>query len=208
MDIKITKRVDLMKKDSVSCVFGTMRAQQHHDAYGVFYSLIKNTRPKRILEIGTAQGGFICFLKLCIDNLGINADVRSYDIKNKKQYKDLRELGIDVRVENIFYQNYTSCDRTVVEYIQRDGTTVILCDGGNKIEEFKLLSKHIKVGDFILAHDYADSEKTFYSKIKNNRWNWCEITNDDIAESVIKYKLDHYMKDQFESVAWTCRMKI
>lgn len=98
----------------------------------------------------------------------------------------MRLSGIDVRIENIFYNDYTSCNREVIDCIQKAGTTVVLCDGGNKIKEFNLLSRYLKTDDFILAHDYAESKEIFYSTIYRNRWNWCEITNVDITDAVKK----------------------
>lgn len=208
MNIEITKQIDLSKNDAISSVFGGLYAQQHQDAYKSFYSLIRNVSPSRILEIGTAKGGLTQFLKLCLDDLKLESRIRSYDVKNRKQYKDMRDMGIDVRVENIFNENFSSCDQGVIQYIQQLGTTIVLCDGGNKIEEFKLLSKYIKSGDIILAHDYAESNELFDLKIKTIRWNWCEITNDDILESANINGLEHYMKDEFENVVWTCRRKV
>lgn len=62
MNIEITKKIDLTLSDIHSSVFG-MDAQQHHDAYEVFYKFILDIKPHRILEIGTARGGFTQFLK-------------------------------------------------------------------------------------------------------------------------------------------------
>jgi hypothetical protein len=196
-----------MSNDAVSSIFG-MNAQQHHEAYEVFYNFILNTKPSRILEIGTASGGFTHFLKKSINNLQLNTKLLSYDIKERPDYNFLRSLGIDVRVKNVFNNDYTFCNQEIIDYIQEAGTTVVLCDGGNKIEEFKLLSNHIKIGDFILAHDYAESKEMFFSTIHRNRWNWCEITELDIFEVIKKNKLQYYLKSDFEKVAWTCRKKL
>ena len=207
MDIIITKQIDLINNDAISTIFG-QDAQQHHGAYQVFYDFIKKTEPRRILEIGTARGGFINFLKECTVDLQINSDIRSYDIKDRAIYNKMRTKGIDVRIKNIFDVDYTTCDLNVIDYIKKDGVTIVLCDGANKIKEFNLLSKYIKPGDFILAHDYSESFEIFNSKIKLNVWNWCEITEADIFSAVDENNLQYYFKSEFEKIAWTCRKKI
>jgi hypothetical protein len=206
MKIEITKEINLQKNDGLSSVFGHA-AQQHHDVYQTFYDFIKNTNPRRILEIGTALGGFTTFLKTCVDDLKLNTDIRSYDIHEMPWYNDIRSKGIDIRVENIFSSDYSTCFPEVVQYIQSEGTTIVLCDGGDKVREFLLLSKYIKTGDFILAHDYAESVEIFETNIKLKRWNWCEITEANIITSLQENNLEHYAKETFENVVWTCRRK-
>jgi hypothetical protein len=206
MNIEITKKIDLTSRDAFSSAFG-LAAQQHHDAYELFHNFICDTKPSRILEIGTAVGGFTQFLKKIINNFELSTDIRSYDVKHRKQYKHMQSLGIDVRVENIFNNDYTSCNQDVIDYIRQTGTTIVLCDGGNKIKEFNCLAKYLKIGDFILAHDYAESKEMFYSSIYRNRWNWCEITALDIIDSVKANNLEYHLKNEFENVAWTCRKK-
>lgn len=49
----------------------------------------------------------------------------------------------------------------VESFIKREGTTLILCDGGSKINEFNILSKYLKSGDIIMAHDYVDTKENF-----------------------------------------------
>ena len=94
------------------------------------------------------------------------------------------EKGIDVRVENIFNEDWTNVKQDVIDFIQQEGVTIVLCDGGWKIGEFKIFSKLIKDGDYILAHDYSYDKVTYENEIKNKIWNWCEITESDIESSV------------------------
>jgi cephalosporin hydroxylase len=46
-------------------------AQQHYDAFDVFKPFISEIKPKRILEIGTAGGGFTLFLRDTLDEIGL-----------------------------------------------------------------------------------------------------------------------------------------
>jgi hypothetical protein len=115
--------------------------------------------------------------------------------------------GIDVRVENIFNDDWSGVKKEVEDFIRQDGITIVLCDGGWKIGEFKIFSKQIKKGDYILAHDYSISREVYESQIKNKIWNWCEITEEDIKDSVIENNLIPYNQEKFSQCAWVCKVK-
>ena len=209
MNIKehITKYTDLNANDSLSG-FKNHLSQQSHNVYQVFYDFLKEIRPKQILEIGTALGGFTSFLKIICEELNLDTTILSYDIYARDWYSDMIAKGIDVRVENVFSLDYKEVKQEVIDFIQKDGTTLVLCDGGNKIEEFKILSKHIKNGDFILAHDYSIDKETYSQHIFNKIWNWCEITESDIKDSCIENNLEFYKQDIFFDCVWVCKQKI
>jgi len=200
----ITRRSNLPENDSISCYMGH-GAQQNPYAYEVFYNFLKEVKPKRILEIGTGMGGFTMSLKLFIDDLELNTDLRSYDINGTFMTNTLLENGIDVRLENIF--DGDDVDPEVIEYIQSEGTTVVLCDGGNKEFEFRVLSPLIKPGDFIFAHDYSKNDEYFQSHVNLKLWNWLEIQDRDIEDSVVKHNLEPFMADEFQKAVWVCKIK-
>jgi cephalosporin hydroxylase len=202
----ITKFTNLEENDSLSAFRGHT-AQQSHNAYQVFYDFISEVKPNRILEIGTALGGFTEFLKIITDELNLNTTILSYDISERPWYYQMVEKGIDVRVENIFNEDWDGVKQEVVNFIQQEGVTIVLCDGGWKIGEFKVLSKLIKEGDYILAHDYSYDKITYEKEIKNKIWNWCEITEQDIEESVIENNLKSYNQDKFSQAVWVCKFK-
>jgi len=202
----ITKFTDLTKNDSLSAFRGHT-AQQSHNAYQVFYDFISEVKPVRILEIGTALGGFTEFLKIITDELNLNTKILSYDISERPWYNQMIEKGIDVRVEDIFNEDWSGVKQDVVDFIQQDGLTIVLCDGGWKIGEFKIFSKLIKDGDYILAHDYSISKEIYETDIKDKIWNWCEITESDIQESVVENNLKFYNQDKFSQAVWVCKVK-
>jgi hypothetical protein len=206
MKERITKFSNLEIGDSLSS-FDGHAAQQYHEAYEVFYNFLKDVKPVRILEIGTALGGFTIFLKTCCNELGLNTNIRSYDINTNPWYKDIINMGVDIRVENIFSNGFEIMDEEVINYIQGDGITIVLCDGGWKIGEFNLISNYIKNGDFILAHDYAEDKEKFELKIKNKIWNWHEISESDIFDACERNNLQDYQRNIFESVVWVCKIK-
>jgi len=202
----ITKFTNLEANDSLSAFQGHT-AQQYHGAFEVFYNFIKDIKPKRILEIGTSLGGFTTFLKLSCNELNLDTDIRSYDISRHPWYDEIIARGIDIRVENIFTDGFLDFDQEVKDYIQQDGITIVLCDGGWKIGEFNLISNYIKNGDFILAHDYAEDKEKFELKIKNKIWNWHEISESDIFDACERNNLQDYQRNIFESVVWVCKIK-
>jgi len=202
----ITKLTDLESNDSLSAYMG-YTAQQSHNVYEIFYDFIKEVKPKRILEIGTALGGFTEFLKIIIDELNLNTKILSYDIYERPWYSQMLDKGIDVRVENIFNEDWTNVKLDVENFIKQDGNSIVLCDGGWKIGEFKIFSKLIKSGDFILAHDYCHDKETFEKNIKNKIWNWLEITYEDIEQSCIENNLKPYRQEIFSNAVWVCMQK-
>lgn len=202
----ITKRSDLINNDSLSSYMG-FAAQQNHNTYQVMHNILSETKPSRILEIGTALGGLTGFVNYTCKILDIDCNVRSYDIHYNSWYEDLKRDGIDIRIENIFGDNYSSIPYEVIEYVQSDGLTLILSDGGSKKDEFRILSKYLKTQDIIMAHDYAPNRLFFREYMMNNIWNWMEINDSDIAQACVDHNLIDFMRDELLSVAWVGKRK-
>jgi len=202
---KITKTSNLTENDSLSAFDGNM-AQQHHNVYSTFYKLIDDTKPKRIVEIGTALGGFTMFLKKVVDSFNLDTKILTFDISARPWYDDMKKMGIDVRVEDIF-NDYQDIPNEIKNFIKQDGLTIILCDGGDKIREFKLLSHFLKKGDIIMAHDYAPNQEYFDNYINGKIWNWLEIQDKDINESCMKHNLTPFMEYELRDVVWVGKIK-
>jgi hypothetical protein len=116
-------------------------------------------------------------------------------------------MGIDVRIENIFSNEYQTLSQEVIDFIRLDGTTIVLCDGGDKIREFNILSDYLKRGDFILGHDYAVNRDTFEESVNKKIWNWHELSESDIKNACDRNLLEDYNRTTFESVVWICKIK-
>jgi hypothetical protein len=185
-------------------------AQQHVSAFRIFIRFLTEIKPKRILEIGTGGGGFILFLRDVLDSLNLESSVvRTYDVAHDVCDQILRENGVDVRIVNLFHETYSHLEnpQEVIPFIQDHGCTLVLCDGLNKIGEFRILSQFIKPGDYIMAHDYVDSWERYEAEFLDKIWNWCEIEEKDIAECSQRNNLQHCWKDRFDEVAWVCKRK-
>jgi hypothetical protein len=208
IETKITKQSDMENHDGLSGYDHYIAAQQNHGAFRAFYDFLNEVKPTRILEIGTALGGFTQFLRLVSLDINWPFFIRSYDIHEMTWYGEIKNLGIDVRVENIFNEDYSIVDPEVISFIQGSGTTLVLCDGGDKVKEFNLLSNYIKQGDYIMAHDYVDTHENFEANYNGKIWNWHEISDENIKDACERNNLVTYNKEIFDKVVWVCRKKI
>jgi cephalosporin hydroxylase len=183
---------------------------QHKDVGLVFDKLIKQIKPKQVLEIGTADGGLTLMIRHLLNDNGLNGSViRTYDILEQINLKNKNVDGIEIITKSPFNHPYSDLEYPdeIREFVQREGTTLVLCDGGFKINEFILISKFLKVDDVIMAHDYAEDSKIFKEEIENKIWNWHEIQYSDIKDACVNNNLDSYMDDEFQKVVWVCKMK-
>jgi hypothetical protein len=186
-------------------------SQQHRNFIPVFEKFFAKVKPANIVEIGTGQGGTSMALNNVLKDLNYQYSYTTYDVSNLGQYQQLRDNGINVRVCNLFNNDYKALRESNFEEIknniQKVGTTVLMCDGGNKINEVNLLADLLKPGDFIMAHDYSETTEYFKTHITPKEWLWCEITFADVKEALDRNKCEPYMQDEFQSVVWMCRRK-
>lgn len=189
---------------------------QHENVAEKFIKLFKKVNPSQILEIGTSFGGFTLLLRDLLDEYGFShTQLRTYDI-NKTQDRSTflnhidNGINIDFRLKDLFdYMNYMLVEvEEAKEYIQQSGTTIVLCDGNNKINEVKSFAPILKINDILMAHDYAPTEHFFSKNIENKIWNWLEIQDSSIIESLKNNNLEPYMQEEFQEVVWMCRKKI
>ena len=171
--------------------------QQNKNFYPAFEKLIAQENIVRVLEIGTATGGFIRAVRDLTD-----AEIITYDVLETKHKTTLEENNISVNVKSVF-EDYD----VVEDYISGKGQVLVLCDGGNKIKEFDVFSKLLKSGDIIMAHDYSRDEDLFQAYIKNHVWRWCEIQYKDIAMAVETNNLEPVLTEEFQEAVWTCWKK-
>lgn len=186
--------------------------QQHENYQIAFSKLLETTKPSRILEIGTGSGGLTLFLRDKLNELGLReTHIKSYDINSTIFDPNIHDLNnLELSKENLFVGgNEFILERKdlISPYIQSEGLTIVLCDGGNKIKEFNQISTLLKSGDIIMAHDYCESNELFISEYRDKIWNWCEIKETDIEEVCNKESLENYMKEDFNKIVWVCKIK-
>lgn len=182
---------------------------QHPFVKSHFEKLIQETKPKQILEIGTSDGGLTLMIRDILDSLNLyETTIRTYDILDQKNLRD-KKRNIEIFHTNLFNYSYDSLidEKTASDFINRDGRTIVICDGGSKKNEFRLLSKFLKPGDIIMAHDYSPNQEYFEKYVKDKIWNWLEIQDSDINDSCEKYNLVPLHENEFRDVVWVCKIK-
>lgn len=185
---------------------------QHEEIIVPFNKLINILKPKRVLEIGTASGGLTLLIRdLLNQNELQNTSVISYDVNVPEylQYHLEEDSIIDVRIKNIFNHPYNDIIEKdeILKIFDCDGPILVLCDGGSKKNEFNLLSDFLRVGDVIMAHDYAKDHNFFIENLHGKIWDWHEIQDSDIESCCNKNKLKSFMQDDFTNVVWVCKIK-
>lgn len=194
--------------------YGYLFMSQNPFAQQVFTALLKEIRPVRILEIGTFHGGLTLMLRDILDSLNLNDNIiRTYDINDQEFLKPLvKDKKIEVLTVNLFNDTYSdfindNSKQSLLDFIQQSGTTLVLCDGGCKKCEFNLISPLLKKQDIIMAHDYAPNGDYFNKYVKNKVWDWLEIQDIDIENSVLANSLLPYEQELAQKAAWCCKVK-
>lgn len=187
---------------------------QHANIAIYLKTLFETIKPSQVLEIGTSYGGLTLLIRDLLDEVGlIQSDFRSYDVMETNRYhlEEAIKNGskIDFRIKNVFNHQYDTLIEVdeIKNYIEQSGPTIVMCDGGSKKNEFNILSPYLKQGDIIMAHDYSPNSEYFEKHIKDKIWNWHEIQDSDIQGSIERYNLEPFMKEEFQSVVWVCKIK-
>ncbi|CAB4215379.1 hypothetical protein UFOVP1475_11 [uncultured Caudovirales phage] len=153
-----------------------------------------------IIEIGTYNGGLTSWL---FDNLKEGGKLISYDIDGTINHTG--RTDIDFRVDDCFADQPF---KDIIELIQSEGRTLVLCDGGDKPKEFNQFSKYLKPGDVIMAHDYCVDAKHW--KEITDYWQWpyeFDTTYEMIKDAVIENNLRPYKNDEMNFLLWTSYIK-
>jgi len=153
------KAEDLMPTGNVLLTtFAGYIANQAPSAFFVLEDFLnKRTDIKRICEIGTAQGGTTVLFGLhMFKNEGVTLTFDNAGTFNSKWRELSVLLGIEFSNLDVFKEEGTN---KLKEFVQRDGVSLLFCDGGNKVQEFNSFAPFLKSGDVIMAHDYRHEIK-------------------------------------------------
>jgi len=178
----------------------TYKGQKALQKYGVekaFTILAEkciNTPFQKIIEIGTDYGGLTNLL--ADHSISLNAKIHTFDINPTRFVSHNEKI-------NFTNQNVFQIEKTLGELIQSSGRTLLLCDGGNKKQEFQTFYKYLKDGDVIMAHDYAPNDEIFNEKYLHKIWNWKEFEDSYADFSGLK----PFLQETFADYAWCIRIK-
>lgn len=128
-----------------------------------------------VIEIGGYLGGFTLVLSDAMDHGTILTYENNADFPFRFPNKNITARThfpwdqftqpVALREKDIF----DDLD-AVKDFIQREGKTIVLCDGGDKIREFDTLSPYLKSGDVICTHDYALNMESHSAIIESGAW--------------------------------------
>lgn len=196
-------------------VYRNLAIAQNPDTYYYFKVILDIIKPSQILEIGTFHGGLTLMLYDIITELGLATKIKTYDIEEQQFLKPiaLSLNNMEVITKNLFNNSYDSfadefCKKEITDYINQDGTTVVLCDGGCKKCEIDILSSLLKNNDIIMGHDYAPNQEYFDIYMRDKIWNWLELNDSDIQDTCKINNLYPYYQNLMVQIAWCCRKKI
>lgn len=180
-----------------NCHFLGFPMSQNRYAIPAWSYLFERLPPKNIVEIGTSVGGMTCLLALAATNYDAYLD--TFDIAPsmaENTRETLRRIGGSHAKVNVT-DALGLCGKMLIETIIRSpGQTIVLCDGGNKVQEFISFCKSLKPGDVIAAHDFGGKES----------WPWQEIRRIDVIDVMIQCNIIEFMADVFEGTGWlVCR---
>lgn len=148
-----------------------------------------------IIEIGFHRGAFSSWL---YKNKNKITEFFCYDVSLNEKLVD--DNNINFILGDCFEQNVIN---QIKELISKKGKSLILCDGGNKNEEFKLYSQFLKKGDVVMCHDYSHSNEDFVNVSLELNWpHPSESSYDIIKPSIDKNNLSPFFYDEFKNVLW------
>jgi cephalosporin hydroxylase len=190
--------------------YGYLFMSQHRDTPRILKEFLSIVRPSRILEIGTFHGGLTLCLRDILDELELkNSPILTYDINNQEFLKPLvTNRNIDVQTKNLFdYNNNVfineEAENEIRSFIQQDGLSLIMCDGGCKVCEYQILTPLLKNNDLIMAHDYSPNDQYFNEYMRDKIWDWMEIQDSDIA-NLLDSTLKPTYSTLLQRIAWCC----
>lgn len=161
-------------------------------------------RPARILELGTGCGGLSVLFHLYAAASGSAFTTYDVGVQHTAARLLFERLGVDARARD-FNAPFTTAE--IARAIQEPGLTLLVCDGPDKVGEITRFAPFMKTGDLLLAHDYAASLDDFERRLNGRTWNFCELTDADIAGVTAAHQLEPVGAEMLAPAAWMCRVK-
>ena len=177
--------------------------QQSPVAFEVFEEFFSTNKDiDLVVDLGTGRGGFSLFLQeqaKAINSQFVTYDTNTNSINNIKS----KSPDIDARVGDVFD---VYVQGNIEKMIDMSKKTAVFCDVGNVSKCFNTYSDVIKQNDIILVHDYAPNKQVFESEYRGKIWNWLEVSDKDIQDSMTRNKLVKIF-EQANKAAWLCVKK-
>jgi cephalosporin hydroxylase len=169
-------------------------AAQTPEIEGPFKKMLGDVQ--QVIEIGYLHGGFSLWLHR---NKSPGCALVCYDITGENLLV-FPEQYIDFRIGDCFAPDIAN---EIIDLLRQPRRTLLLCDGGNKEEEFNFYCPYLKPGDIIMMHDYADNNEDFENIKARLDWpSGPESFYDNIQEKASIYNLEKHQYGEMKSVLW------
>jgi cephalosporin hydroxylase len=185
-----------------SFIYKGIPVQQNEKSLEVIKDFITKENFDIVIEIGTSYGGLSLFLHEVCSEIGCHFETYDISTERSSMYPN-DHVKISIVVGDVFSDDIK---RRIKEHLASDKKCLLMCDGGNKVNEFNYFSKFVKVGDFIMAHDYAPNRQDFKDFFENKIWNWMEIQDSELDRGFQYVKKSDWY-EEFKNVAWLCCVK-
>lgn len=121
---------------------GIAASQVIQDYYLWEYVLNDNPQLRGIVELGTWEGGFSCYLAAQAGFRGLS--FRTYDV-----------IAPGREIPGFFQLDIFREAEAIGEYLRRESPVILLCDGGNKAREMKVFSPFLTPESRMIVHDWG-----------------------------------------------------
>jgi len=187
----------IIKENRPFVTVNNILAAQTKKALDIFAGFILNEQFDIIIEIGTHRGGLSEYIH------HLNSNFISYDIN--PEFNVSKKKDINFRIGNCLVEN----TMREIEKLVTGKKALILCDGGKKDVEFKIYSKMIESGSFIMAHDYSNDEESYNLAMRESGWfSPAECKYEEIKDAIKENNLkESNYHDIFLSTFWCCYTK-
>jgi len=158
--------------DKPVCTLFGGACDQTFAAFFMWEKILNDNKFARIIELGTGRGHTsIMFLLYVISRDGEFYTFDDSTVKNDTPLKEYLNLASHATKANIFNPEIT---RKIKSIINHRGQTILFCDCGDKVHEFRTFAPVMKKGDIIAVHDWGRAIKTEWVNdvIANNKLTW------------------------------------
>jgi hypothetical protein len=157
--------------------FCGVKAQHSALTYEKVDKILKDSKAERIVELGTADGALSMYLGLVGARLGIPVyTIDRYAVKTKETKEVFDKLGVYQMVLDIMSEEGKSAVRSLIA----DVPVYLICDNGNKKEEFNSFAGNLANGSVVSVHDWG-----------------MELTKTDIVGTIESMKLAPFMEEEW-----------
>jgi hypothetical protein len=148
-------------KQRAQSTCGCCVMEQNYYAIAAFRYLFKKERDiKRVIEVGTGEGGFSQFLNG--ECLRREIEFRTFELYPEK---------CTACEKHDFTSELIPNDEKVGEIISQEGRTVLLVDSADKAGDISKFAPHLKNKDIVMGHDYAKDRTIGRYKLRDtNIW--------------------------------------